>query len=167
MSLGCLLLAFTAGGVLAIEPTAPMTGDSDALEVANSDIKWETAGLGAGLVVAGKGSQQAIQQGGPEIAGKMIELLKDDNAYVAAHIVLTDIWQTTQNRKDYFSKPVQNGFFVHYNGLNATLSLQTINGKSEMQVAYPDSACQQKRLQIFWTERLKSNRAEFVKPNDK
>ena len=94
-------------------------------------------------------------------APELLKRLEDDDAFEAAHVLLTSLWRVPQKTKKSFSHALSDGFFVCHNGLFVWIRWELVDGEDKKVVDIPDVSCQRKRIREFWSARFREHPEEF------
>lgn len=133
---------------------------SHASRITDADIVWDSLGFHGGPRIVGENAT-AVFRGNVNQTPDLMKKLNDDTSFIAAHVLLTELWRVSQNQKNTFSHALNDGFFVCYNGLNVRIKWVKVQGEEEKSVEIADLSCQKKRLREFWTKRLHDHPEEF------
>lgn len=129
-------------------------------KLSDKDIEWDGLGFHGGPRLVGENAL-AIWRRDVRQSVDLIKRLEDDNACVAAHVLLTDLWRVKESKKDTFSHPLSDGFFVCYNGFHVRITWADVSGEVKKTVVIPDLDCQRKRIREFWKTRFREHPDEF------
>lgn len=126
----------------------------------NGDIEWDSLGAHGGPRLTGKNAISAWK-GDVGQSPNLLKRLDDDGAFEAAHVLLTSLWRVPQKKKNSFSHPLSDGFFVCHNGLHVRITWEFVAGEVKKTVDIPDLSCQRKRIRKFWNARFRDYPDEF------
>jgi hypothetical protein len=166
MTKPCSFAPFIAAVLLAIccqlataDPPPSLAAAFDMLS--NDDIDWREMGFGhAGPKIIGTGADRIFEEG-VGISERLIPKLDDPKAYMAAHVLLTELWRKPLKDKPIDSKAVSTGYTINYNGLNVTLEWSKVADKFVKSVSVANPELQQERIRNFWLDRLREHPTEF------
>jgi hypothetical protein len=131
-----------------------------AQRISDAEIVWDSLGFHGGPRIVGENAV-AVYRGNLSQTSDLMKKLDDENAFIAAHVLLTELWRVPQRQKNTFSHALSDGFFVCHNGLHVQLKWEDDLGKEKKTVEIFDLDCQKKRLREFWKTRLREHPAEF------
>jgi len=126
----------------------------------NSDIDWDSLGFHGGPRLTGENAV-SVWKAGVGQAPDLLKRLEDDDAFEAAHVLLTSLWRVPQKKKNSFSHALSDGFFVCHNGLHVRITWAFESGEEKKTVDISDLACQRKRIREFWNARFRDHPDEF------
>ena|SRR5688572_12782829 len=133
-------------------------------KLANGDIEWDSLGFHGGPRLTGANAE-SVWKAGVSQSPALLKRLEDDEAFEAAHVLLTSLWRVSQRKKNSFSHALSDGFFVCHNGLFVRITWRFEAGKEKKTVEIPDLPCQRKRIREFWLARYRDHPEEFS-PDD-
>ena len=152
-----VLLLFQCGFAVGQDASAANTLKT----IKNSDVEWKGISFGrAGPVIVGE-SAKAANEKGVTVAPELIAMLDDADSFVAAHVLLTELWRIPDVDKERICTPISTGYFLSYNGLILRLEWKEENGQIVKSATMPDLDCQRKRIRNWWKDRRRTNPAEF------
>lgn len=127
----------------------------------DADIEWDSLGWHGGPRLVGENAIRVFR-GTVRQTPELMKKLDDEESFVAAHVLLTDLWRVHFKRKNTFSHGLSDGFFVCLNGLYVQIKWEDDDGKVKKTAIISDLDCQKKRLREFWKTRLKEHPEEFL-----
>lgn len=129
-------------------------------KVNNKDIDWDSLGFFGGPRLTGDNAIK-VRRGDVRQTVQLLKRLEDDDAFEAAHVLLTSLWRVPERKKNSFSHPLSDGFFVCHNGLFVWIRWEFVDGEEKKVIDIPDVPCQRKRIREFWSARFREHPEEF------
>jgi hypothetical protein len=130
------------------------------LSAGRLQIEWDSLGFHGGPRLIGENAIM-VYRGNVSQTPELMKKLDDEQSFVAAHVLLTDLWRVPQRKKSTFSHALSDGFFVCYNGLYVQIKWEEDGGKEKKTAILSDLNCQKKRIREFWKARLREHPDEF------
>lgn len=157
-----LITAFLLRHTTSAQETAAVHEKQTRAErISDAEIEWGSLGFHGGPRLIGENAIM-VYRGSVAQAPDLMKKLDDEQSFVAAHVLLTDLWRVPQRGKNSFSHPLSDGFFVCYNGLFVRIKWEEVGGKEKKTAIIADLECQKKRIREFWKMRLKEHPEEFL-----
>jgi hypothetical protein len=135
---------------------------SDAIkDLSNSEVEWRGTTFGhAGPKLVGP-NVRIIFKEGVGVSGQLLPLLENDESFIAAHVLLTELWRVSEEEKSRQSTTTRDGYSINYNGLKMKLEWKEESGMIIKTTNISDPSSQRQRLMNWWKSRFRDHPSEF------